>query len=136
VGKLLLPALQVLVAHRAAYAGGIDVQQHEIPPAAKALIGDPSDLLRVGAVDESFCRERVRCVRTCRPSLGPRLLRRDVEDLIQGSRPFISSARQRAALANTVSTVSPFASPARMCCSRAMSRSSATPMSAAFVAHT
>jgi len=52
--KELFPALQVLVAHLAAQAGGVDVQQDEILAAAKPLVGDPHDLVGIGAVDEAF----------------------------------------------------------------------------------
>ena len=60
--KELLTSLQVLVAHLAYQAGGIDVQQEEILPSAESLVGDPQDLMSVGAVDESFSRQGVRRV--------------------------------------------------------------------------
>ena len=57
--KLLLAALEVLVAHLSVEQAGIDVNEHEILPSAKPLIGDPDDLMSVRTVDESFSNQRV-----------------------------------------------------------------------------
>jgi hypothetical protein len=62
VGKLLLPAFEVLVAHFSTEEPRIDVKEHEILSSTKSLIGDPDDLMSVGTVNEPFSHQRVRRV--------------------------------------------------------------------------
>jgi hypothetical protein len=57
--ELLLPPLEVLVAHHSIEMSRIDVKQHEILPSAKPLVGDPDHLVSVGTMNESFRRQRV-----------------------------------------------------------------------------
>ncbi len=87
VRKLLLPALEVLVAHFAAKTCGIDVEQHEILSAPKPLIGDPHDLVSIGAVNETLSHQRVCRVRSLRLRLRPGRARRDVKDPASGFPP-------------------------------------------------
>jgi hypothetical protein len=62
VGKLLLPAIEVLVAHFSTEEPRIDVKEHEILPSTKSLIGNPGDLISIGTVNEPVSHQRVRRV--------------------------------------------------------------------------
>src|SRR5688572_15348243 len=55
-----LAALQVLALHGYLQPCLVDVQQHQVLPPAKPLVGDPAVLVGFRAVDEAFGGERVR----------------------------------------------------------------------------